>query len=1026
MSATKSRRGLLVIFAIAALAVLGYSFYGSRPLSEEDLQLQQPEAKPQTLNMSRRLRDGSFNPIPPEKRAIDSDPSELLADDWRTRYATALAEATNETAPTIYVYPFLDSTRQGVGLTQTYGWHLAGSAALALRTDARFAPYHRPLDYGMTLIRENGEFEPATWAEWTERAIKDPATQDVDLVIVGRFRQERDSSDIVMRISLIEKLEDGATRESHLLEDSISAEHARSFLRLSDMQRRTFGSLAARLVEVTDVQARVGTSPVDLDVEVELDGVAALLDGNDGWLMMDGIDRALALATLFPDDSLPMQAAAYGLTTISWTLFRYALENDEVLDLGLRAHALSQVALSMIPEGSRTPTLPVLTSVMGCYSLAHPMGTRLDNSLRHHGATPPALELRGYYESINFSVNTKLGEAVEQQGPDWWVLRAEKDATWFIGRSRYRGFIEERTPFWDLKDVYTNAFLQQHKNAGHYFKDRVNNFDLYHSAAHVGTQMALAAELATLLVSIEADGEREKLARQAATILKIQPAYLLAPSSNGDYFATRRVALQALTGWRVPMSPSDPSAQMMGLLASTSREALEGGARRDALGGLGPFEYTAAQRVRHSVRRESMGSMIMTWFYAWPFSDYDGIVAAAGTYLGIRPESSEAQSQLAEYIGDRFASKKGAREWIQRSRRKAYELLPIHAEYMLEAGKVYIDAGDVAKALPSMREMIRMDPFVPLSYLDLGNIARSLGRHASAVEYYSVFLPYYPDRHDIHIKWAWTMCQLGKMDDPRIEPIFTRARKALPGNPTFWTGELAYLRGWKKDYDAARDVARRFREVHGVEKAVYLARVEFESDNEEAGIAALTDQDFSEFKGLGLADVHASFARLLIEFGHLDLARPHVDQAAGIDSWKADVILAIAELEAADGNYESALAHFDRYEDRYYSGNWSRLAKVDCLINLKREEEARELLEEWALNDVRAKSNPYMMPKLMRIYVDDGNAEGARDLIDRLLIAQARRRGVISDVLKVYKELDEEHGEELWARIDDIMAGEPL
>jgi len=171
-----------------------------------------------------------------------------------------------------------------------------------------------------------------------------------------------------------------------------------------------------------------------------------------------------------------------------------------------------------------------------------------------------------------------------------------------------------------------------------------------------------------------------------------------------------------------------------------------------------------------------------------------------------------------------------------------------------------------------------------------------------------------------------------------------------------------------------------------------------------------------------LAFFHAKVGEAYLNLHQIDLAEEQIRQASELEEWQGNVILAMAHLAYAKGQYDESIRYHQRGLQRY-GFDWEHvLGLADCYEKTRQADQAIRLLEGFVLKG-QPSTCVHLIPRLMELYATRKNPQHAREILDFLLQSGRRNRGLVLDTLRAYKKINAKEADELIKRIDQIMAG---
>lgn len=1009
---------ILVLVCVAAAGVVIYlrAWPKTVPASQ---QAAGPPPTPTPIASARVLSDGSFSPIAEVKRAPNAPPSDLLKDDWRARYEPLLAKARGaDGAPKFYVYPFIDNTASGVGIHCTYGSHLVFSGALALWTNAQIAGFNPPIHYGMPRIEDHPDGK-ATFAEWSAQALKDPAASEADFVLTGEFSDVGKPGEVKFRAVVLQRGRERAGKEIEIHQATVKVSSDHGFEDLSAFQRSLAKAIPQMLAEKGLVKERTSAADPGLDLQKELSGIAALLDGADNWIVMDGVDRALQLATLSPKQDLPLQAAAYGMNEIVWTQFKYVHESAYGVDYGLRAYALAQLTIALNPE----PSLSQMNWILTARPLGHLLADRR-NGTTGDDRTGKCPELLAYALLVREEANPSIPGGLANVLPDWQVLCAEAQGEWFIGKSVHRGYLRQRLPFGRDHDLYLQATVQRNYSDA-YMNEQENNFQAKINASLIALRGTLATELSTLLLALKGAGAFTSVLDDCLTLHQDIKPKVKSLAEAGDFFGLRGVLADAFTAWREPYGDRHQAYDLLVAMNKGAEAAYALQELRAAPSGFTGIEFSMAERLLLAQRRASLGPMLLAEFGSTYRGSYEDVISTAIPYLKSSPNDCAALEDTAQFLFDRIKAP-GAEKIFVDSVKAGYEQFPIRIWPYYRLGRYKFSQGGIEKGRPYLEAYASADPFAPAHYKNMGDLCDRYGYRADAVKFYDRYLEHYSQRYDVAQIRARIVCELGRPNDPKVKEAFDRPAFILPGNDDFHIEKLNYYRFWAKDIEAARRAAENYEKAKGAYGTIQRARVEIEAGDKNKAREYISKMNIGRARDLGPAILHADAAQIYLELDDIPEAEKHVQLAAQVDPGQGNVVFAMARLEEKKGNFDGAIAQAKGYLDRYGANTDATLLMAKCYRKKGDLKQARSLLEKETIEQKPQWAMPILAPELMSIYAEANDAESASKLLDQVIASALLRRANLRDTLDNYKKFDAKKADEIWARVDTIMAGPHL
>lgn len=115
----------------------------------------------------------------------------------------------------------------------------------------------------------------------------------------------------------------------------------------------------------------------------------------------------------------------------------------------------------------------------------------------------------------------------------------------------------------------------------------------------------------------------------------------------------------------------------------------------------------------------------------------------------------------------------------------------IRALYYNERGVHYLRAGDLEKADKLLNAAIRVDPWYPVSYYNLGLVYRMKGDDESAIELFTRALDGHPDFYMARLDLARTLAKMGRLEEAKSE---LRKLAAIPAFKSDVASVLAGIR----------------------------------------------------------------------------------------------------------------------------------------------------------------------------------------------------------------------------------------
>ena len=1009
------KKNLLVlgVFLIILAAVIKFHVLPKIPSIRMDQKLGKKAEPIVNLGAEIRLPDGSFNPNPSTPTNPKESPAALTQTPWRERYRPFLEKAqAPANTPGFYVYPFLDQTTQGVGLTCTYGWLLVGNAALAQWTDARLVNAAPPDHYGLPRVDEDHPDAKPALSDWTQKAMNDPATQNARYIITGVY--EPAGAQSALRVVLLDRQKSGAQAEAPLFTVDNVAQS--DFGRLAAHQRTAARAMIDKLIQLGLTKPRPAIDAREIRLDEEMKDVSRLLNANDGWAVMDGIDRALQLAALFPKDTMPLQAASYGLNELAWTLFHYGYESAYQGDYALRAYSLAQIALA----GDSSPSMSHLNWVHTLLLMNQMLDQKLE-AISGKDQTAACQQLAGYRKIITETDRTYLTMPETKWLPDWQVLHVEAMNSFMTGSSYVREYLDARTPYWENHDFYLQAAIQS--AAGQYQYEKTGSpFSEMFECSVTATRSTVAAEMASLLVALKDDPSADELQNQLANLTALDAAKIKKLTTAGDYYGLRALFLSISTSWKSPYPPH-PALGLLECLSEKADAVLKDPARRASPSGFMGFEFSSAERVQLAQRRDYLGFCLLADVEGKKRGVYDAFMAVMTAYMKARPDNVSARGELANQL-DHYLDREKAVDTRLAALRVSSDLYPLDAYqvYLLGRTLYYLDQpkiGDLYLAAYG-----KTDPFNPYNEMYLGQLYRRYGFHAKAVEHLSRFVKTVPERYDIANERAWSLCQMGKWNDPEVRATFARPVPRLPGNPSFHEDNLEYLYYWAKDYPAARKAAEYYAQCHRDSATAlrWQANIEKNDGKTSRGLEILDQADDRGLRSLALAIFHADLGCAYLDQGRIDQAEQHILKAGKIDNWQGNVIQASARLAYEKKDYDRAIQEHERGLKRYGFNADHVLGLANCYQKKGMPQESIRILEEQVLTSLPQAVPNGLIPPLIKLYAGQNNTEKADRVLDLLLKSANHYRGQIMDALSAYEKINPAKTIEIRNRVDAIMA----
>ncbi len=1042
--------GNRILLFIVLLVVLGAVVY-TRVLPNKDrlrksLQSETVEKKEVVIRFSKDavLKDGSFNPLPPKKMPIDSDPATLVAGDhWRERYEPLLAAVQPPaSAPGFYVYPFLDRTTEGVGLRCTYGWHAVGSAALALKTGARVVDEMPPDHYGLIKLEDilAGGYPSAE--EWKRRALADPATKNARYIVTGIYESDEPTSSCSFKILLIDREAKADAPANELVTAKVPLPSR--FTEHAVAHRRGALEMAQKLVESGIAPKHAVAKTGGLKLNNELREVAQLLDANDSWAVMDGVDRALQLAALFPDSTLPLQAASYGMSELMCMMMAYGFGSLYEEEYSTRAYALAQIAAAIDDK----PRMTQLAWIFGARTAGLPPDKAMSAFPPPNSETDPP-ELDGMLSAARSDYDPNRGLANVEQVPDWQVLMLEAGQSYYIMDSRYRKYFLSRLPFWETHDFYLQARIQN-EHGDVYQTSSYTAFANKRHASIIAARHTIATELAALLVTIPTSAAAKDLPEQLTSVLGDQVTAISTPAATpssaaanaqapppsaatvststfgslaakGDYYQLRSDLLKLTEGWTEPYQSVHACYRLLLLSEPVGQAAMADAKLRVAPSGFAGFEFSPSERIRFARRRDQLGPDLLVNFEGKAHGDYDAMYGVAQNYARVRPGNASATSDLLEVMKRPSPGAKDS-QVFQAMARKIYDQYPLSSNGIYNLAYASFSETSSTQASLMLHLYAHEHAFNPTAAMKIGNLYDDAGYNGEAVAYYDRFLLDMPARHDIAIKRAWALCQMGHALEPATREVFARAVRELPGNDTFQEDNLRYLLYWAIDLPAARKAADSYTQYAPPGSAVlWQARIEAEDNNTTKALQYIRAARIPSQLGLRAAIAHANLAELCIGMGQLDEAARQVAAAASIDDWQGNVIRAMGHLAFAQGKYDEAAAEFKRCIARYGDNASDRQSIIACEQKKKgvKPEELIPIVEAALLAGESGSEEG--IPGLIEHYASQKGSRRPAIYFNMLLKSPQRYRVLVRNAINAYALVDSEVAAEATRHIDDIM-----
>lgn len=962
------------------------------------------------LSRAARLKDGSFNPIPPVKAAFADDPTTLVAAlTWRERYQPYLATATSPTAPSFYVYPFLDRTPEGVGVHCTYGWHLTGQAALAQWTDARLAGRGEPVHYGLPTVNESGPDEPPTLGAWIAQALADPAARDARYIVVGAYDYDGPAKAYTLQVKLLDR-QAGAAAARDLLTSSSAARG--DFNALSAAQRSAARQVADQLVKLGLAHPRPAPAVAGLELDKELGEVARLLDASDSWAVMEGIDRALALANLYPQETLPLQAAAYGLNELRWANFDYLASSNYTVQYALEAYALAQVALAMDPA----PALSQMSWAGSCEAFSHTMATRLQG-ISGQDPSEREPELIGLRNQLLKNQNAKYMDDRAALLPDWQILWHENWQSVYYGKSDRRDYFTERIKYWTTHDLYMMALLQGYRCQ--YDLADMRSPMARATASRFAAIGLTAAECAALLALEGGGAESDSLINMLADQTPIKREALSPLVKARDYYRLRQALIQAFWSWDTPVGGTHPMYRILTHLEAAAAALMQDPSQTAGLTRFAGIEFTPARRV-DLLRQRDDGSVFLITENGGKFQ-----APTVEFYLKARPSNVAAHFNYNEVLDNQLTTR-DVTELKRETLKEAYKLFPIDNVISFRLGRTLYQFDDPQVGERYIKSYLHTDPFNPFRNKDLGEMFRRYGYHARAIKYYGEFLKEVPERYDIANERAWSLCQTGRGNEPEVRQTFARPVSLLPGNNEFHEDNLNYLLYWAQDTSATRAAAKFFRQYKpdSVRPIIWQVNAEQADGKTSAALEILNQAKIDTFEMPKLAEFHISLAEAYLDLNQIDKAEEHFKSAARMGSYPGSLAQTQMRIAFVRGDYDAIQNASQAYLQQLGYDTNVFLWNITALEKKGQRDRAIALLEEkLTADDQKRDPSMALCRRLMRLYAEANRPEPMTGLMDKVAKAPSRTRGDVLGAVENYKKLHAKEAEEIKKNIDRIMAG---
>lgn len=1034
-----SRRDSILIglFLVAVIAIGSYAVWQRSPLHSKAVR-----AEEKAIADSRRplagkveLKDGSFNPLPPVKaKPSDSPADTIAANHWRDVYEPLLKQAgPADGQPGFYVYTFLDRTKDGVGIQFTYGWQPLGTAALAALTRARLTQTAPPDRYGLPIIDEQStaplaeaspqRFAPPTLEEAKRRALADSATSAARYIVLGCYEDEPGSAQCKLTVYLIDRQNPDAGNEIPLYQSNpIDCGDLNA---LSADQREAVRKMTDKLIGMDLAPKRRAPKATRPDLDAELGKVANMLDTEDAWAIMDGIDQALALQQLYPDETMPIQAAAYGLQQLTWSYFQYRWTTIYKIDYVMRAYGLAQLALAMNPK----PAMSQLNLIAANKCLGV-VGSQLLAINTADDSTRSNPELLSYRKFVLDDIHGDIRGDLLAAAPDWLALWQDQQQSGFDGRPHQaRQRFDECFEQWRQRDAYVVAFAQNLLGYGYPGLEKVG-FYRYIAASAPFTQATIAAELATILM-LEPDAARDQACSEAAGLTGANDADLKLAAANHDYYKLRASILQGIAQWDAPRDAGHPAYETLKWM-NTQAAAILADPRWSASGtGYAGLDFTRAEMLRFFQRRDHIGPMLVANHEEKVFGSVNGSGEICEWYLKARPGNAGALHEYALYLTNNMEDD----DLVAIQRRGLFlntiQAFPVNYDNYYNIGRAdyYLDSR--RRGLNYIYEYMRLARFSSDRATKMAEFASRYGFNAEAVKFYDEALKLMPKRYDLADDRADLLCQMGKYMDPEIRKTFATPVQALVGNSTFHERNLEYLYHWVGETTSTREAAAFFRQTHPDSQSALLWQFNVErfDGNTTKALDILNgalEPPASARDPLSIASHYASVAQRFMDLGMLDKARPYIEKSEQFGPGMGNVIRVVGRYYYLSGNYDKAIAQYEAELERYGQNTDLIEAIAQSYDKMGQLDRAIGMIETRMLASRANSTAIYLAPRLLEFYEKKGEKEKSRKVMTMVIESPRRTRAMIFRSLKIYEKLYPKEAAEIRKNIDQIMAGPKL
>ncbi|MCX7015194.1 MAG: hypothetical protein NTW86_22010, partial [Candidatus Sumerlaeota bacterium] len=329
-------------------------------------------------------------------------------------------------------------------------------AALECWTDAQVVEWPLPARYGVPDIAALDAYERPDLRAWKKTALEDPAVRGADYVLTGVYVNLPKEKSWRLHVILLDAHKAPDQTPVEVLQED--TQKTQTFKACAEQQRRVARPVVDKLVERGLARQRAPAKVKGIRLDQELRETADLLAAGDSWAVMEGIDRALQLAALFPKETLPLQAAAYGYNALSWPIFHYSVFSPCWAEYGLRAFALEQLTLAIDPK----PSLSQL-NWLNTVRLFDQVPEVYRGKFTGEDRTGLQQELAVYRAPVLLDIPTLPREQLDT-APDWQALRLQYDLYKEYHRSEYNDYSEARIGAWRQRDLGLMVMIRDAKN----------------------------------------------------------------------------------------------------------------------------------------------------------------------------------------------------------------------------------------------------------------------------------------------------------------------------------------------------------------------------------------------------------------------------------------------------------------------------------------------------------------------------------------------------------------------------------